>query len=232
MKAMVLAAGKGTRLRPLTNLRPKALVEVGGKTLLELVLQRLMEAGVTEAVINLHHLGEQIPSFMLAHGNFGLRRVSYSEEPELLDTGGGLKQAAPFFADGRPFLVHNVDVISDFDLAAMIEAHSRSGALATLACKARPTSRPLLFDSQGRLVGRGDGLVRSTLEETVPLGFCGIHVLSHGLLSSLTETGAFSIIDAYLRLSGAGAMIQAFRQDSARWRDCGRITDLRPLDQD
>ena len=123
MKAMVLAAGRGTRLKPLTDTRPKALVEVGGVTLLELTLRRLAAAGVTEAIINLHHLGEQIPAFIEAHGLFGLRHIEYSPEPELLDTGGGLKEAAWFFGDGRAFLVHNVDVLSDIDLRALAAEH-------------------------------------------------------------------------------------------------------------
>lgn len=237
MKAMVFAAGRGTRLRPLTDALPKALVEVGGRTLLEHVLRRLVAAGVTEAILNLHHFGEQIPPFLEAHRNFGLQRVAYSEEPELLDTGGGLKRAAAFFAGGGPFLVHNVDVLSDFDLAAMVGRHQRSGALATLACKARPTSRPLLFDGRDRLVGRrGQGcrveIARPGEGQIAALGFCGIHVLSPGILAAFTEEGAFPIIDAYLRLAVAGEPILAFRQDGARWRDCGRPEDLRPLEQD
>lgn len=230
MKAMVLAAGKGTRLRPLTDDCPKALVEVGGRTLLEWVLRRLSAAGVDEVVINLHHLGAQIPPFMAAHGNFGLGRVAYSEEPELLDTGGGLQRAGWFFDDGRPFLLHNVDVLSDFDLPAMVEAHRSGGALATLACQARPTSRPLAFDGRNLLVGRGEGRVRPAEGETSLLGFCGIHVLSPDILPAFTETGAFPIIDVYLRLAAAGGRIQGFRQDAARWRDCGRLADLQPLD--
>ena len=155
MKAMVFAAGRGTRLRPLTDTRPKALVEVAGRTLLEHVLRRLVEAGVTEVIINLHHLRRaDFPPFLEKHDRFGLRRVAYSEEPVLLDTGGGLKQAAWFFDDGNPFLVHNVDVLSDIDLGALLVAHRQSAALATLAVMARPTARPLYFDAAGRLVGR------------------------------------------------------------------------------
>ena len=124
MKAMVLAAGRGDRLRPLTATRPKALVEVAGRTLLEHVLRRLLAAGVSEVIINLHHLGDQIPLFLEKHRDFGLRRVAFSPEPALLDTGGGLKQAAWFFDDGNPLLVHNVDVLSDIDLGALLAAHS------------------------------------------------------------------------------------------------------------
>ena len=234
MKAMVLAAGRGSRLGALTEVRPKALIEVEGRTLLEQVLRRLAEAGATEVVINLHHLGAQIPPFVEKHGGFGLQRIVYSEEPELLGTGGGLKQAAWFFDDGQPFLVHNVDVLSDIDLGALLRAHRRSPALATLAVMARPTSRPLYFDADGRLAGRrtadlGDEFVRAPNGAVTALGFGGIHAVSPELFPDLTETGAFSITDAYLRLAGAGRVIAAHRVDGAKWRDCGRPGDLRPL---
>ncbi len=234
MKAMVFAAGRGTRLKPLTDTRPKALVEVGGVALLEHTLRRLAAAGVHEAIINLHHLGEQIPAFIERHGRFGLQHVEYSPEPELLDTGGGLKEAAWFFDDGRPFLVHNVDVLSDVDLRALAAEHQRSGALATLAALPRPTARPLFFDSANRLVGRrsatnGDTFVRAPQGEAVPLGFCGIQMISPALFPKMTESGVFPIVACYLRLAAAGEAINAFRADGARWRDCGRPEDLRPL---
>jgi NDP-sugar pyrophosphorylase family protein len=234
MKAMVFAAGRGTRLKPLTDTRPKALIEVAGQTLLERVLRRLVAAGVTEAVINLHHLGEQIPPYLEKHANFGMRRVAYSAEPTLLDTGGGLKQAAWFFGDGQPFLVHNVDVLSDIDLGALLDAHRQSRALATLAAKPRPTARPLFFDADGQLVGRRspgkpDEFVRPPHGDVVPLGFCGIQAVSPEIFGQMSETGAFPIAACYLRLAGAGNAILAHRVDSAQWRDCGRPDDLRPL---
>lgn len=234
MKAMILAAGRGTRLGPLTAQRPKALLEVGGITLLEHVVSRLVAAGVTEAIINLHHCGNMIPPFVNQRGRFGLRRVEYSQEPELLDTGGGLKQAAWFFDDGRPFLVHNTDVLSDIDLAGLLRAHAASGALVTLAAKARPTARPLFFDACGQLVGRRttnqqDTFVRQPRGEPVPLGFCGIQAVSPALFAKIGEIGAFSITDCYLRLAGLGEPILVHRVDESRWRDCGRPGDLRPL---
>ncbi len=231
---MIFAAGRGTRLSPLTDSRPKALVEIEGITLLERVVRRLVAAGVTEAIINLHHFGEQIPPFLAARNNLGLKRVAYSEEPELLDTGGGLRQAAAFFDDRQPFLVHNADVLSDIDLAGLVRTHVASGALATLAAKARPTARPLFFDSANRLVGRrspslGDVTVRPPVGAIQELGFCGIQVLDPALLDRLTESGPFPIVQAYLRLAGEGADIRCARLDAARWRDCGRPEDLRPL---
>jgi NDP-sugar pyrophosphorylase family protein len=234
MKAMVFAAGRGTRLQPLTDARPKALVEVAGRTLLEQVLARLIAAGVTEVIVNLHHLGEQIPPFLAKHDNFGLRRVVFSQEPTLLGTGGGMKQAAWFFDDGRPFLVHNADVLSDIDLGALLLTHRQSPALATLAVMARPTTRPLYFDAGGRLVGRripgkGDEFMCVPRGEAVPLGFCGVQAVSPAIFGKLSESGAFSITEAYLRLAGAGEAIMARRVDGAKWRDCGRPEDLRPL---
>ena len=191
MKAMVLAAGCGTRLRPLTDTRPKALVEVAGRTLLEQVLGSLVGAGVTEVIVNLHHFGEQIPPFLAKHDDFGLERVAYSPEPGLLGTGGGLKQAAWFFDDGKPFLVHNVDVLSTIDLGALLHAHRQSGALATLAVMARATHRPLFFDTEERLVGRrspgkGDEFVCAPRGRTVPRGFCGIQAVSPAIFGKIS----------------------------------------------
>lgn len=234
MKAMVFAAGRGTRLRPITDDRPKALVEIAGRTLLETVMVRLREAGVTGVVVNLHHFAERIEAFVAERRGFGMP-VAFSHEPELLDTGGGLARAAWFFDDGRPFLVHNVDVLSDIDLAAMVRRHAASGALATLAAMERPTSRPLLFDGAGRLCGRTDPVAGDRWVLPAPpaevqrLGFCGIHVVDPALLPRLGPPSRFSIIDAYLRLAGEGAPVGLYRVDGCRWRDAGRPADLRPL---
>jgi NDP-sugar pyrophosphorylase family protein len=231
MKAMVLAAGLGTRLRPLTDDRPKALVTVAGRTMLEIALEQLRAAGVTEVIVNAHHFAEQIEQIVKGREDFGMR-VEVSRETELLDTGGGIKHAAWFFLeDGpdrdAPFIVHNVDVISTIDLARMICAYTESNALATLAVAARDSSRQLIFDDDGLLCGRRVGreaepqLVRP-VEQTEQLAFSGIHVLSPRIFSLMHETGAFSIIDAYLRLSAAGEKIAAFRADEYCWRDLGK----------
>jgi NDP-sugar pyrophosphorylase family protein len=145
-----------------------------------------------------------------------------------------MKQAAWFFDDGRPFLVHNADVLSDIDLGALLRTHRQSPALATLAVMARPTTRPLYFDAGGRLVGRripwkGDEFICVPRGEAVPLGFCGVQAVSPAIFGKLSEIGAFSITEAYLRLAGAGEAIMAHRVDGAKWRDCGRPEDLRPL---
>ena len=233
MKAMVLAAGLGTRLRPLTNDRPKALVEVGGRTLLEIALERLRTFGVREVIVNTHYFAEMIPEFLAKHKNFGMR-IEISHEEILLDTGGGLKKAAWFFLEGgaEPFLLHNVDVISTIDLAAMVRFHIEVSALATLAVQNRATSRPLLFDEDGELCGRrlereGKTEMARATEHAEPLAFAGIHVISPRIFSELTEEGVFSIIPAYLRLVREGRKISAFRADAYRWRDLGKPEHLK-----
>ncbi|MGC2750933.1 MAG: sugar phosphate nucleotidyltransferase [Candidatus Acidiferrum sp.] len=159
MKAMILAAGLGTRLRPLTNERPKALVELSGRTLLEITITRLANFGVTDFIVNVHHFADQVASYLQSRNNFGLRVELSREEDQLLDTGGGLKKAAWFFQEDpaqqdEPFILHNVDVISAIDLNAMLRFHKENRALATLAVQSRPSSRQLLFTPQLQLSGR------------------------------------------------------------------------------
>jgi NDP-sugar pyrophosphorylase family protein len=244
MKAMVFAAGLGMRLRPLTNDRPKALVEVAGRTMLEIALERLRSFGVTEAIVNTHHYAEKISQYLAANGNFGMR-IEISHEEELLDTGGGLKKAAWFFLGDKspddpslaPFLVHNVDVVSTIDLTAMAAFHVAQGALATLAVQDRTTSRYLLFDEQGMLCGRrkgNDGApeMSRAARSTQALAFCGIHVVSPRIFGLMTEKGVFSIIDVYLRLAAQGERIADVRADGARWRDLGTPESVRKAEKD
>ncbi len=235
MKAMVLAAGLGTRLRPLTDTRPKALVEVGYRTLLEITLSRLSEFGVSEVIINVHHFADRIVDYLKSNDNFDMR-IEVSREEVLLDTGGGLKKAAWFFlkdssALDTPFILHNVDVISTIDLGRMVQFHNDNHALATLAVQDRKSSRYLLFDQQIELCGRRRGrdgeaeLVR-TVTQPEALGFSGIQVISPRLLTMMAEDGVFSIIDSYLNLAARGEKIVAFRADKYQWRDVGRLEDL------
>ena len=225
---MVLAAGLGTRLRPLTDHKPKALVEVAGRTMLEIALERLRGAGVREVIVNAHHFADQLIEYLRAHENFGMR-VEISREDVLLDTGGGLKQAAWFFrGDDEPFLLHNVDVVSTIDLGRMVEAHRENAALATLAVQTRKTSRPLLFDEDGLLCGRRREKVEMVrnVEALSALAFCGIHVIEPRMLGMMEEEGVFSIIDTYLRLAGRGERIMAFRADAYSWRDLGKAEEI------
>jgi NDP-sugar pyrophosphorylase family protein len=231
MKAMVLAAGLGMRLRPLTDDRPKALVEVAGRTLLEITLMRLRTFGVSDVIVNTHHYADMIQDYLNAHNNFGMR-IMLSREEELLDTGGGLKKAAHFFLDGggspgEPFILHNVDVLSTIDLGHMVRFHAEQRALATLAVQQRETSRYLLFDGENLLCGRRAGrdgmpeVVRPSAEKQA-LAFSGIHVISPLMFSKMKENGAFSIIQAYLNLAAAGERIAGFRADEYAWLDLGR----------
>ncbi len=227
MKAMILAAGLGTRLRPLTDDRPKALVEVAGRTLLELTLARLRAAGICEVIINAHHFADMIAEYLRAHQNFGMH-IEISYEEVLLDTGGGLKRAAPFFLDSdEPFLVHNVDVLSTIDFDRMLLFHREHKGLATLAVQDRPTSRYLLFDENNHLCGRRAGLTGESelvrpVAEPRALAFSGIHILSPRIFSVMEEEGTFSVIPMYLRLAGQMEPVLGFPADQYYWRDLGR----------
>src|SRR5882724_8194141 len=175
MKAMILAAGLGTRLRPLTDNIPKALVELNGRTLLEITIERLKSFGATEVIINVHHHAEQLAAFVKSKNNFGLRIELSREDDLLLDTGGGLKKATWFFQEGNslePFLLHNVDVLSNIDFHQMLDGHKKTAALATLAVQQRPSSRQLLFDDHGLLVDRSPS--GTAIPGCAPLAFAGI----------------------------------------------------------
>ena len=208
MKAMIFAAGLGTRLKPLTDHLPNALVPVAGKPMLEHVILKLKAAGFTEIVINIHHFGEQIISFLQANQHFGLTIHISDERTQLLDTGGGIQKAATFFQGNEPFLVHNVDILSDTDLKAFYDYHVQSGNDATLLASRRKTSRYLLFDDTDRLCG----WINKDTRQTKPEGFVydperyrayafsGIHVISPTLFPYFQGwSGKFSIMDFYLQ---------------------------------
>ena len=243
MKAMILAAGLGTRLRPLTDNRPKALVKIAGRTPLEITLSRLRAFGIREVIINVHHFAEMILEYLKTNDNFGMR-IEVSREEVLLDTGGGLKKAAYFFLEDsdrfeEPFILHNVDVISTIDLRRMVQFHTENQALATLAVQDRETTRYLLFDERLQLCGRRSGrdqkaeteLARSS-PRVQALAFSGIHVISPRLFAMMIEEGVFSIITSYLHLAAQGENILAFRADEYYWRDLGRPENLMEAAQD
>ncbi len=241
MKAMVLAAGLGTRLRPLTETRPKALVQVGGRTLLEITLSRLRAFGIREVIVNVHHFADLIADYLKTNANFGMT-IALSREELLLDTGGGLKRAAWFFgekssAPEEPFLLHNVDLLTTIDLRAMLQLHTEHQALATLAVQSRQSSRYLLFDQQLRLCGRrteDDGqleLVRSS-EQLQEAAFCGIHVVSPRLFAMMPKEDVFSVIDCYLQAAALAEEIVAFPADEYYWRDLGSLGSLIQAAQD
>jgi len=237
MKAMILAAGLGTRLRPLTDICPKALVEVAGRTLLEITIRQLASFGIRDVIVNVHHFADLVVEYLRKNANFG-SRVEISREEELLDTGGGLKKAAWFFADSiDAFVLHNVDVLSTIDLGKMMQFHREHQALVTLAVQERETSRYLLFDEDDQLCGRLRG--RDQTPEVVrpsagalALAFSGIHVISPKFLELMSEDGVFSIIDTYLRLAAAKEKILAFRADEYYWRDLGKPQNVAQAEQD
>lgn len=232
---MIFAAGLGTRLKPLTDHMPKALVPVAGRPMLEHVILKLKAAGFNELVINIHHFGEQILDFLRANQNFGLTIHISDERDCLLDTGGGIRKAEPFFRGNEPFLVHNVDILSDTDLKALYEYHRQSGNDATLLASRRKTIRYLLFDDEKRLCG---WINKDTLQ-TKPEGFAynpehhheyafsGIHVISPSLFHYMDErwTGKFSIMDFYLQTCHE-ARIGGRLTDTLRLIDIGKPDTL------
>lgn len=231
MKAMIFAAGLGTRLRPFTEKLPKALIEIGGEPMIERVITKLKSAGVTEILINLHHFPDQIKNFIDQKKSFGLK-IEFSDElDQLLETGGGLKKAAWFFDDGKPFVVHNVDVLSNIGLTEMLNFHIENKALATLFMQNRPGSRYLLMNDRNRLSGwknEKTGETRLCFPNETSLkkmAFNGIHIIDPLIFSLFTEVGKFSIIDTYLRLAPMYPVI-GFCPNNAGYLDVGKPENL------
>lgn len=230
MKAMILAAGLGTRLKPLTDTMPKALVPVNGEPMLKKVLDRLIEAGYDDIVINIHHFASQIRDYIAANDSFGIR-ISFSDESGLLcDTGGGIKYAEPLLGNGEPFLVHNVDIDSNLDFKWFREQH-REDALATLLVSSRKTSRYLLFDGRMRLVGWQNiqtGETRSPYgnidpDQCIPLAFSGIHYASPSVFPLMKDfPDVFGIMDFYLSVCRTNTILGAV-PESLSVRDLGKM---------
>jgi len=231
---MIFAAGMGTRLHPVTKEIPKALVKINGITLLEIVVRRLIRFGFDEIIINIHHFSDKVIEFVHSKNNFDINIQFSDESEELLDTGGGLKKAAWFFDDNKPFLVHNVDVLSDVDLNGYMDYHKRLGALATLAVRNRTTSRYLLFDENDTLCGwqnikTGEQIFTKRTEnkksEYFPFAFSGIHIINPEIFKYINKTGSFSIIDVYLQLANEHKII-CYNHNESLWIDVGKIDSL------
>jgi len=228
---MIFAAGVGSRLDPITREKPKALVEVAGKTMLEHTLDHLQQYGVRSVMINLHHFPGQIKAFVQKHAHFGMNIVYSEENQRLLDTGGGLKKAAWFFDQGKPFIIHNVDVLSDLDLGRLYRYHQEHQALATLAVRARTTSRYLLVDSDNRLCGR-ENTKNAAQEMVFPArswsrwAFSGIHIADPGLFNLMPQKEVFSIMELYLK-AAAHKRIQTYPDNGGYWFDIGTPEKLR-----
>jgi MurNAc alpha-1-phosphate uridylyltransferase len=242
MKAMIFAAGLGTRLRPLTDHLPKALVKVGGRPMLEHVILKLKAAGFDDITVNIHYLGEQIIDFLKANDNFGVSIHISDERGKLLDTGGGIKKARTFLAgDNEPFLIHNADILSNVDLKDIYRHHVESGREVTLLVSRRETSRYLIFDHQRRL----QGWINKKTGETKPAGFVydeqqqgafaftGIHVLSPSIYRYMDEPlwgDKFSIIDFYTQVCPR-VNIGAFVKDDLQLCDIGKPETLAEAEQ-
>ncbi len=219
MKAMIFAAGVGSRLRELTRATPKCLMEVGGRTMLERVVDRLKGAGVTALALNTHHHADQVVEFLKSKSYFGLE-ILISHEPTLLDTGGGLRKVAPFFAGEEAFIIHNADIFSDIDLSQLVERHRAKNAIGTLAVMERPSKRGLYFDANHHLVG--------WTQESAPiptgahlLSFCGVSVASHEIFSHMASEGPFSIISSYLSAARAADRVFGENVTGVAWTDIG-----------
>jgi NDP-sugar pyrophosphorylase family protein len=229
MKAMVFAAGVGSRLKELTQKRPKCLMEVGGLTLLEHVIAKLKGAGVTSLMINVHHHHQQVIDFTASKNNFGID-ISFSYEDSLLDTGGGLKKVAAFFKGESAFFIHNSDIFSDIDLLQLLTQHRTSRAAATLAVMKRDSHRGLYFDESGQLRGwteEKDSPATERLGEL--LAFSGVSVASDKIFDYFPEGEVFSLIQPYLNVARSLLLVRAFRVDGVPWTDIGTPESLAAL---
>lgn len=231
MKTLILAAGLGTRLKPLTEDKPKALVEINGKTLLQLTIERLKAQGIRDIIINVHHFAQEIIDYIKENKRFGINIAISDEKNLLLDTGGGIKNASWFFDNDEPFLVHNVDIISNIDLNYFYKAHNYSKVLISLAVRKRESSRYLLFDKNEILCGWKNGktgeqiITRDNDGDLIPLAYSGIQIMSPAIFSYMPDENVFSVIDLYLNLA-PNYLIKSYRHDNTTWFDVGKKENL------
>ncbi|MDE5572414.1 MAG: nucleotidyltransferase family protein [Muribaculaceae bacterium] len=238
MNALIFAAGLGTRLRPLTNDRPKALVEVGGVPMLQHVIMKLKNAGINKIVVNVHHFAPKIVEFLNCNDNFGLDIQVSDETDKLLETGGGILKAHKLLGD-EPFIVHNADILTDFPIKEMIECHQKSNADVTLLADDRKTSRYFFFNGTNRLVGWGNVSEKKFLPEgftpddtVTPLAFGGVHILNPTVFKPLkryaenNSLDAFSIVPFYVE-SCQKLMINGYTpSEKYQWIDIGKPESL------
>lgn len=235
---MILAAGMGTRLRPLTNSIPKALVPIQNKPALEWIIYRLKRVGVDSIIVNTHYLQDQIAEFIQQYAyTHSLPSLKISHEPTILGTGGGLLKTKDFW-DDQPFILHNVDIFSTADLAMAYQDHQNKNALATLLVQDRQEQTKLLIDEENFVCGihyyrnQHSRIVRSPCGQLRKLGFCGIHVINPEIFPYINETGEFSIIDTYLRLAHDHKAVRCFDIGNAYWKDIGTLEKLNELERD
>ncbi len=224
---MILAAGLGTRLKPFTDKHPKALAVVNGKTILQRNIEFLAKFGITDIIINVHHFANEIIEFLDGKKNFGSKITISDESGEVLETGGGLKKAAWFFeANDAPFVVMNVDVLTDIHLRGMIEQHKKIKPLATLAVTNRHTSRYFLFDEMDLLCGwknikTGEQKISREASRYTQKAFSGIHLISPKIFSLMYMDGKFSMVDLYLELAKTHSIV-AFDHNNSKFIDVGK----------
>lgn len=237
VKALIFAAGLGTRLKEHTSDKPKALVELAGKPLLQHTIEKLISYQITDITINVHHFADQVISYIESHPFDGANIHISDERQELLDTGGGLKKAEHFLDGNEPVLIYNVDVISNLDLTILENYHHGSGSLATLVVRQRETSRYLMFSKDLLLAGwknqsNGDTKISRTdsFDDAIPFAFSGIQIVQPQIFKLITEKGKFPIIDLYLRLAKT-KKICAFVDTSTVWMDLGKPDQLKMAEQ-
>lgn len=226
MKAMIFAAGLGTRLKPWTDHHPKALALVNGKPLLQRNVEYLQRNGISDVIVNVHHFAAQIIDTISLHKGWGSHVTISDETDAVLETGGGLQKAAWYFSGEKDFVVMNADILTDMDLPGMIRRHQASGALATLAVTERETSRYFLFDNGNRLCGWENVKTgeKKIMRDVTPLNrkaFSGMHVINASLLQLITQQGKFSMVDVYLSLAEAHR-IMAYDHTGTQLIDVGK----------
>jgi NDP-sugar pyrophosphorylase family protein len=226
MKAMIFAAGLGTRLKEETKNKPKALVEIGGKPLLQHAIEKLKYEGISEIVINVHHFSTMIVSFINNH-NFGIPVKISDETDKLLDTGGGLKKASSLLGGKEPVVIYNVDILSNINIKKVIREHLRHRALVTLIVRKRKSPRCFKFDDEKNLVAwinKKSGEIkisnRENLQDAIEMSFSGIHIVSPEIFSFMPVKERFSIIDFYIELAKKNP-VKGFFDDSELWMDAG-----------
>ena len=230
MRAMILAAGLGTRLQPLTNNLPKALIKIREKTLLEIAIKTLVRNGFDKIIINVHHFAEKVISF-IEQNNFGADILISDERDKLLDTGGGLKKASRFFNDGKPFLLYNVDILSNLNLNNLYKVHLQSNSIATLIVRKRKSGRYLLFNSENILCGwkntkTGELISACNKDLSNEFAFSGIHIIDPKIFSLMPKDDAFSMIDLYLDIMKENKIIASIDNNSF-WLDAGKTENLK-----
>jgi len=227
---MIFAAGLGSRLKPLTDNTPKALIKLNNIPLLEHVISKLIHFGVNEIIINVHYLSHHITDFLKQKDNFGIRIDISDETNQLLDTGGGLKKASWFFNTDEPFILYNADIISDINLSDMMNYHSENDSLATLAVRKRKSSRYFLFNNNFDLCGwkneiTSEEIITRSTEILNSYAFSGIHIINPIILQHLNQSGKFSIVKSYLKLCKT-MKIKGFDHTTDYWFDIGDMKKL------